>query len=176
SWTRVPPAGGTNVQDRAGSPRGGPAGSPARSRPEAGAAGRPEAGQGRTKRRRPGPCGTCPRRPRPPSGGVPHVPQRSATPGLQGPIENKPTTPAQAAQALYLSHPSQTSRATVHSGRSRRVHQMLERAQVVQRLTTLDPPRPLPPDRLAETDREHRVEVLVGVLQHRAQNPVQLVR
>ena len=44
-----------------------------------------------------------------------------------------------------------------------------------QRLAALDPPVPLAPDRGAEADLEHRVEVLVGVAEDRAEQPVDLL-
>src|SRR5689334_8595314 len=50
-----------------------------------------------------------------------------------------------------------------------------ERLQVGQALAALDPPGPLPPDGRAEAEFERRVEVLVGVAQHAAQQPVDVV-
>src|SRR5689334_732006 len=50
-----------------------------------------------------------------------------------------------------------------------------ERLQVGQALAALDPPGPLPPDGRTEAELERRVEVLVGVAQHAAQQPVDVV-
>src|SRR5580704_19051407 len=47
-----------------------------------------------------------------------------------------------------------------------------ERAQVGQALAAFDPPGPLPADRGAEAELEGRVEVLVGVAEHAAEQPV----
>src|SRR6266700_4895780 len=50
-----------------------------------------------------------------------------------------------------------------------------ERLQVGQALAALDPPGPLPPDRGAEAELERRVEVLVGVAEHAAEQPVDVL-
>src|SRR5689334_16253190 len=50
-----------------------------------------------------------------------------------------------------------------------------ERLQVGQALAALDPPGPLPPDGRAEAEFERRVEVLVGVAEHAAQQAVDVV-
>src|SRR5690606_31357092 len=47
-----------------------------------------------------------------------------------------------------------------------RLHQMLERLQVRQRLAAADPPVPLPADRTREPQLQQRVEIPVGRLQH----------
>src|ERR1700750_394104 len=50
-----------------------------------------------------------------------------------------------------------------------------ERLQVGQALAALDPPGPLPPDGRAEAEFERRVEVLVGVAEYAAEQPVDVV-
>src|SRR5690606_18047287 len=55
-----------------------------------------------------------------------------------------------------------------------RLDQVLESAQVGQRLATRDPPIPFPPDRLGEPELQQRVEVTVGGLQNLPEQAVQL--
>src|SRR5690242_582071 len=50
-----------------------------------------------------------------------------------------------------------------------------ERLQVGQALAALDPPGPLPPDGRTEAELERRVEVLVGVAEYAAEQPVDVV-
>src|SRR5580692_6256048 len=57
-------------------------------------------------------------------------------------------------------------RSTIGVGEAR------ERAQVGQALAALGPPGPFPADRRGEAELEGRVEVLVGVAEHAAEQPV----
>src|ERR1700744_5005469 len=50
-----------------------------------------------------------------------------------------------------------------------------EGREVRQRLAVLHPPRPLAADRRSEAEFEQRVEASVGVLEHRTEDPIQLL-
>src|SRR5690606_14937115 len=81
------------------------------------------------------------------------------------------TEGALSAVAPQTSRVGQASRLAL----GRRLDQVLERLQVGQRFAAGDPPLPLPPDRLGESEFQQRVEVAVGGLQHLPEHPVQLV-
>src|SRR5438034_11113202 len=88
------------------------------------------------------------------------------------------TPPWSRSTARYVPNaasPARVWRSWRRVGAAGRVGEAGERPQVGQRLAAADPPVPLPADRRGEPGLEQHVERLVGVGQHAAKQPVDLL-